>query len=93
MTFYLSDGQTIEVAAAGPSRPLSSEQESVLMRGDTRSGEIPESRPDVRRNLRRKNLIDEDDRLTGLAVQVVRALQNKRGARAAGVRPKASRRA
>src|SRR5437588_6658823 len=93
MTFYLSDGQTIEVAATGPNRPFSSEQESVLMRGDTRSGEIPESRPDVRRNLRRKNLIGKDDRLTGLAVEVVRALQHKRGARPGSARPKAVRRA
>lgn len=81
MTFYLSDGKTIEVATRGASRPLSSAQEALLLRGDIRSGHLPESRPDVRRNLRRKNLIDNDGRLTNLAMQVVEALGQKRGTR------------
>jgi hypothetical protein len=81
MTFYLSDGKTIDVATRGASRPLSSAQEALLLRGDIRSGHLPESRPDVRRNLRRKNLIDNDGLLTNLAVQVVEALGQKRGTR------------
>ncbi len=79
MTFYLSDGQTIEVTAAGPDRPLSSEQEAVLLRADARSGRIPESRPDVRRNLQRKSLLTEDGRLTEQGLGVARALQKQRG--------------
>lgn len=86
MTFYLSDGQTIEVATRGASRPLSSEQESVLLRGDIRSGRLHESRPDVRRNIQRKKLIDADGLLTELALQVVEALGKKRG-----TRPRAAR--
>ena len=79
MTFYLSDGKTIEVAASGPSRPLSSEQEAALLRANARTGELPESRPDVRRNLQRKSLLGEDGRLTDQGLGVVRALHKHRG--------------
>jgi len=94
MTFYLSDGKKIEVATNGPSRPLSREQEALLLRSDVRSGRVAESRPDVRRNLQRKNLIDKDGLLTDLAVEVVEAIGQKRSSRprAAQATGKSSRR-